>query len=938
MNENILNEESNTLTENLVRIRDAANDMRATVEMTSENSIEDVADAVSDLKAENEQLKYDLEHCEDRVFNEYYNMNLDECENWRDLEKKGIPYHANGATNLANFFAYYPGKYIKVIGEWGKPTDINHMFDQCQAVDIDIPLIDTSLTENFEYTLCNCRADVSTVQRWINNWDTSHATTMTGCFSNYTQGTKEHKLDVSDINISNFNHLSNMFSSASNITGFENWDISHIHNFDSTFSGFAPEYDDNTITKEATIDLTNWEKTFAVDNWVNFYGMFSGCRARRIIMPNIDTSANSDNASFAYLCNSCRYLEYADFRKLVFNENNMYSAFDDMNPICAIIVKDATEKQKIINQWSYLKCVYTPEEYEEREETTVHFDFKNWDDEEVYNNAYYYISIWDEDSSNWHWVTYDWMTYTKDTEYITLPKNQKFRIGGAIENWGFQDTEFETLEDTMTVSIQGGVPHYNYNITINDNYGNLLTAPMELYKKVRWEDEWEYYGLSENGHGQVRFTYNDYGYILVKDPEHFYQSYNINTGSMTRDKTGTAYMYPIMINVRSALYYDNGEILPAVDLTYNYTIKVNGNRCYYYNNPYEFGTSLSYKDVVQQDLTCTCIFQLNSSDYYTQTFTKDDVVISEDGYQAYWDMDNISMPTPNYNNLTVYIRDQETGELINPDIISKVYVYDSSYCSDRRYFQYENPGTVSVPNNRSYNVQCERCGELYEGVTDWVYIEATDTNITLNLPKLVHFNIDYKKANGEFVDYGDYKDYKIVAFNQNDEYMWMDGSGTWDYGQTYHFDKSKEAFENVAYVRVGVWDNRLNESNGGFVANPNIIAYNPNILTYAVTVQQCDDPIVWTEDPETGAYTTTNRQVVEDLRMEMCSCGPGWGSMRLDENNRFIHYYNMPVNVLDTDYRITKCWQMGTGDEGTTVPIVSIQTINGTETVKVEND
>jgi hypothetical protein len=46
----------------------------------------------------------------------------------------------------------------------------------------------------------------------------------------------------------------------------------------------------------------------------------------------------------------------------------------------------------------------------------------------------------------------------------------------------------------------------------------------------------------------------------------------------------------------------------------------------------------------------------------------------------------------------------------------------------------------------------------------------------------------------------------------------------------------------------------------------------------------------------------------------------------------------MPVNVLDTDYRITKCWQMGTGDEGTTVPIVSIQTINGAETVKVEND
>ena len=222
MNTDILNEESNTLTENLVRIRDAANDMRATVEMTSENSIEDVADAVSDLKAENEQLKYDLEHCEDRVFNEHYNMNLDECENWHDLEKKGIPFHANGATNLANFFASYPGKYIKVVGEWGKPTDINRMFDQCQATDVDIPLIDTSLTENFEYMFSGCKMKSDTVQRLINNFNISHATNVSGLFYGYRQASSEHPLNVNRLDVSNLHHLNEMFRDAANITGYEN--------------------------------------------------------------------------------------------------------------------------------------------------------------------------------------------------------------------------------------------------------------------------------------------------------------------------------------------------------------------------------------------------------------------------------------------------------------------------------------------------------------------------------------------------------------------------------------------------------------------------------------------------------------------------------------------------------------------------------------------
>jgi hypothetical protein len=40
-------------------------------------------------------------------------------------------------------------------------------------------------------------------------------------------------------------------------------------------------------------------------------------------------------------------------------------------------------------------------------------------------------------------------------------------------------------EEEKTITVQGGIPNYNYNITIYDQQGQLLTTPMELYKKVR---------------------------------------------------------------------------------------------------------------------------------------------------------------------------------------------------------------------------------------------------------------------------------------------------------------------------------------------------------------------------------------------------------------------------------------------------------------------
>jgi hypothetical protein len=55
----------------------------------------------------------------------------------------------------------------------------------------------------------------------------------------------------------------------------------------------------------------------------------------------------------------------------------MYQAFYDLSPMFVIIVKDTIEKQKLMSQYPNLLFVYTPEEYENRDETLIHFNFIN---------------------------------------------------------------------------------------------------------------------------------------------------------------------------------------------------------------------------------------------------------------------------------------------------------------------------------------------------------------------------------------------------------------------------------------------------------------------------------------------------------------------------------------------------------------------------------
>ena len=67
LEEELEDEEANKLTENLIRIRNAVNDMRRTTELTFENPIEDIADAIGVIKSENEALIEEIEELEGQV-------------------------------------------------------------------------------------------------------------------------------------------------------------------------------------------------------------------------------------------------------------------------------------------------------------------------------------------------------------------------------------------------------------------------------------------------------------------------------------------------------------------------------------------------------------------------------------------------------------------------------------------------------------------------------------------------------------------------------------------------------------------------------------------------------------------------------------------------------------------------------------------------------
>lgn len=151
-----MNENINTLSSNLERIKNATDNIRTTLELTSGDVIEDVATAVSDLQAENERLAYELEHCEDIVFNTYYNINLEDTESWRDMQKAPIPFKVNGFKNLAHYFEGYPAGSIKIIGTFGQPTSLECFMQDAHFTSIDIPKIDTSKVTNFSSCFRGC--------------------------------------------------------------------------------------------------------------------------------------------------------------------------------------------------------------------------------------------------------------------------------------------------------------------------------------------------------------------------------------------------------------------------------------------------------------------------------------------------------------------------------------------------------------------------------------------------------------------------------------------------------------------------------------------------------------------------------------------------------------------------------------------------------------
>ena len=88
-------------------------------------------------------------------------------------------------------------------------------------------------------------------------------------------------------------------------------------------------------------------------------------------MPNIDNSLRN-NTYMSRMFEGCSGCVLIDIRKLILSENDLYRCFYDVNPFCVIVVKDNTEKQKVLNSYPNFKQVYTAAEYEENDHLYSH--------------------------------------------------------------------------------------------------------------------------------------------------------------------------------------------------------------------------------------------------------------------------------------------------------------------------------------------------------------------------------------------------------------------------------------------------------------------------------------------------------------------------------------------------------------------------------------
>ena len=156
-------------------------------------------------------------------------------------------------------------------------VNMSYIFYQCGSLrSFTFPAVDTSSVTTIRGMFSGCTnlasVDVSAI-------DTSAVTDMAFMFYNCTS---LKKLDLSAFRTENVTTIRSMFSLCthlSGLTGYENWDTSHVEEMYQTFNKVAYSLGAGT---QVCIDLSRWD----LSNLKNSGWCFQMCRAQQILLPD----------------------------------------------------------------------------------------------------------------------------------------------------------------------------------------------------------------------------------------------------------------------------------------------------------------------------------------------------------------------------------------------------------------------------------------------------------------------------------------------------------------------------------------------------------------------------------------------------------------------------------------------------------------------------
>lgn len=777
------NNDITNLNEKLSRIKDATDSIRNTLGMTTSDVIENVASGVSILNTEKQELEEELEHAEERVLNEYFNINLDNTSSWEQMQKKTIPYEVNGLSNLASYFYQYPFQSIKITGQFGQPTSLSQLFSGCRATEIDMPTINTSLVTDFSNIFNNASMSPATIQKLISTWDTSNGNNFNQMLGWYWGGDYGAELDLSNFNMSNAQSLEYMLAENTLFfTGMEDWDVSNVDNFFGTFQERP-----NSLQYE--INLSNWHNNKNAANVLSL-GNFIGYNyfLQKCSIPNIRNDYRE-----LYIDGFAPYdyhLMFLDIRGLTLPDNLNTWMLEGVSPFCTIIVKDDVEKQKLSTVFPNFKQIYTVEEFTTNNNlyTTFNLYLSDRNGVDISNEkgqgGIYRIQYYDENTDNWEWC---WsnngpeLKYLHEGEPVILPYGYTYRFSTEYLNYSTDPYEVKADQIQKDIELTCGPIYHTIQFTMKDESGELIPNNETYTVLYKWDQQdWQeanvvgdHFSVQAPEGGTLyiesperetnRFTFNANNWGVYEDMNIditcFWKTPNIVVEGYQWEDGSKADKYNKQLGY---IWYDENNHPVAQDSTTISYPTMSGTG----------GYNIRFAEV--SHYTLEVYVKYDNITYYQQTYQYNEIPIT-----VYIPM--IVLPNPIEGILNINLIDATTGDLIPSRNAMGAYEAMSGSIGPLAFIddqQTDNPMQFWIKEGDYYAFG--KADRYEEGVSSVVSTVTKDqiTNAYVYLQPTGLITTDFRDEMGDLVER--YVTAHWSLLDENGVILWNSGNGTYN--------------------------------------------------------------------------------------------------------------------------------------------------------------